>query len=68
MPEVPPKKTATNGYIKAAEEIIAECRGICPNAQIRFLQTEDISLIQNVNRVCEEVIQMEEVLGAPFRG
>ncbi|OJZ89461.1 hypothetical protein ASPFODRAFT_182494 [Aspergillus luchuensis CBS 106.47] len=46
--------------IKAAEEIIAECRGICPKAQIRFLQTEDISLIQNVNRVCEEIIQMEE--------
>ncbi|RAK83482.1 hypothetical protein BO79DRAFT_260146 [Aspergillus costaricaensis CBS 115574] len=46
--------------IKAAEEIIAECRGICPKAQIRFLQTEDISLIQNVDRVCEEIVQMEE--------
>ncbi|RAL01771.1 uncharacterized protein BO80DRAFT_380655 [Aspergillus ibericus CBS 121593] len=61
---------ATNGkgfraYIvgrnaKAAEEIIAECHGIYPQGQIKFVQTDDISLIQEVDQVCAEIIQLEE--------
>ncbi|PYI10310.1 hypothetical protein BO78DRAFT_426891 [Aspergillus sclerotiicarbonarius CBS 121057] len=45
---------------KAAEEIIAECHGICPQGQVKFVQTDDISLIQEVDRVCAEIIQLEE--------
>ncbi|PYH92071.1 hypothetical protein BO71DRAFT_400854 [Aspergillus ellipticus CBS 707.79] len=45
---------------KAAEDVIAECRGICPQGQIKFVRTDDISLIQEADRVCAEIIQLEE--------
>ncbi|PWY90197.1 hypothetical protein BO70DRAFT_330493 [Aspergillus heteromorphus CBS 117.55] len=45
---------------KAAEEIIAECRGIYPDAQIKFVKADDISLIQAVDQACAEIIQSEE--------
>jgi len=46
--------------IAAAEKIIAECRSICPTSQITFVQAEDISLIQDVDRVCKHIIELEE--------
>ena len=45
---------------KAAEEIIEECCGICPQGHIEFVQTDDISLIQAVDRACAEILQLEE--------
>ncbi|PWY80265.1 hypothetical protein BO94DRAFT_626076 [Aspergillus sclerotioniger CBS 115572] len=45
---------------KAAEEIIEECRDICPQGHMKFVQTDDISLIQEVDRTCAEIIQLEE--------
>ena len=46
--------------VKAAEEIISECRGIYPDGQFKFVKAEDLSLIQEVDRVCAELIQLEE--------
>ncbi|GAM43206.1 hypothetical protein TCE0_047f17822 [Talaromyces pinophilus] len=44
----------------AAEEIIAECRGLYPQGQYHFLKIDDLSLINNVDRVCAEIIQLEQ--------
>ncbi|KIX09225.1 uncharacterized protein Z518_00304 [Rhinocladiella mackenziei CBS 650.93] len=43
-----------------AEDVISECRGICPQGQFKFLKVDDLSLIQEVDRVCAEIIQLEE--------
>jgi NAD(P)-dependent dehydrogenase (short-subunit alcohol dehydrogenase family) len=48
---------------KAAEEIIAECRGIYSHGEYTFVKANDISLIQDVDRVCAEIIQLEEKEG-----
>jgi NAD(P)-dependent dehydrogenase (short-subunit alcohol dehydrogenase family) len=48
---------------KAAEEIIAECSGICPQGEFKFVEANDISLIQDVDRVCADIIQLEEKEG-----
>lgn len=44
----------------AAEEIIAECRGLYPQGRYHFLKIDDLSLINNVDRVCAEIIQLEQ--------
>jgi len=46
--------------VAAAEKIIAECRTIWSESQITFVQAEDISLIQDVDRVCKHIIELEE--------
>lgn len=51
----------------AAEEIIAECRGIYPRGQFKFIKTEDLSLIHEVDRVCAKIIQIEENEGQDAR-
>ena len=48
---------------EAAKDIIAECRGIYPDGQYKFLQTEDLPLMENVDRVCSEIVEMEEKEG-----
>ena len=45
---------------KATEDNISECRGICPHGQFKFVKAEDLSLIQDVDRVCAEIIRLEE--------
>lgn len=44
----------------AAEEIIAECRGLYIQGKYEFLQIDDLSLIKNVDRVCAEIIRREQ--------
>jgi hypothetical protein len=48
---------------KAAEDIISECRGIYPQGQFKFVKADDLSLIQDVDRVCADIIQLEEKEG-----
>lgn len=47
----------------AAEDIISECLSICSQGQFKFVKVDDLSLIQDVDRVCAEVIQLEEKEG-----
>lgn len=49
--------------VKAAEDIISECRGICPQGQFEFVRANDLSLIQDVDRICADIIQLEEKEG-----
>lgn len=46
--------------VAAAEKIIAECRTIWSESQITFVQADDISLIRDVDRVCKNIIELEE--------
>jgi len=52
---------------KAAEDIISECRGICPQSQFKFIKADDLSLIQDVNRVCADIIKLEGKEGQDSR-
>ncbi|EXJ95654.1 hypothetical protein A1O1_00776 [Capronia coronata CBS 617.96] len=52
---------------KAAEEIIAECRGINATGQFKYIKAEDLSLIHEVDRICADIIQMEEKEGQDAR-
>ena len=51
----------------AAEDIISECRGICPQGQFKFVKADDLSLIRDVDRVCADIIQLEEKEGQDGR-
>lgn len=44
---------------KATEPIIAECRSRCPAGQFTFVQIKDLSLIRDVDAVCEEILRLE---------
>ncbi|KAF5869997.1 putative short-chain dehydrogenase reductase protein [Botrytis fragariae] len=39
----------------AATRIIAECKELCPHGDFRFVQARDLSLLKDVDRVCEEI-------------
>ncbi|KAJ9603606.1 hypothetical protein H2200_011792 [Cladophialophora chaetospira] len=52
---------------KSAEEIIADCRRICPKGEFRFIKAGDLSLIKEVDRLCEEVKKAEEEYGSDGR-
>ncbi|KAH8697882.1 hypothetical protein BGW36DRAFT_407813 [Talaromyces proteolyticus] len=52
---------------QAAEEILSACRKICPQGQFRFVQADDLSLIQGVDKVCAEIIELEEKEGQDAR-
>jgi hypothetical protein len=51
----------------AAEDIISECRGICPQGQFKFVKADDLSLIRDVDRICADIIQLEEKEGQDAR-
>ena len=38
-----------------AEKMIAECRGILPRGEFKFVKAEDLSLIREIDRVCGEI-------------
>jgi NAD(P)-dependent dehydrogenase (short-subunit alcohol dehydrogenase family) len=44
----------------AAQKIISDCERICPPGQFRFLKAEDLSLLENVDLVCEELMSAEK--------
>ncbi len=43
----------------AAEKIIADCQTACPNGQFRFVQVQDLSLLNDVERVSDEIMELE---------
>jgi hypothetical protein len=45
---------------KGTEDNISEYRGICPHGEFKFIKAEDLSLIQDVDRVCADIIRLEE--------
>lgn len=45
---------------KAAEKIISDCLGICPKANFKFVQAEDLSLLKNVDLACSKIAELEE--------
>ncbi|EXJ89665.1 hypothetical protein A1O3_02732 [Capronia epimyces CBS 606.96] len=45
---------------EAAKDFIAECRGIYPGGQFKFVQAKDLSLIREVDQVCADIRRMEE--------
>ncbi len=45
----------------AASKIIDDCKLICqgPDCKLIFVKAEDLSLLKDVDRVCEEVVKLE---------
>jgi hypothetical protein len=46
---------------KAADTIISDCSEICPTGDFRFVKAKDLSLIQDVDRVCQKIRSFEEL-------
>ena len=46
--------------ISAAVKTIAECYGICPGGEFVFVKANDLSLLGDVDRVCSEIIELED--------
>lgn len=44
---------------RSADTIIADCRKLCPTGEFRFVKANDLSLITDVDRVCQEITNME---------
>ncbi|RAH45085.1 uncharacterized protein BO95DRAFT_153898 [Aspergillus brunneoviolaceus CBS 621.78] len=44
----------------AAETIIAECRTLYPEGEYIFVQAHDLSLLRDVDRVCAEILSLEQ--------
>lgn len=43
----------------AADKLISDCRRTCPHGDFRFVKALDLSLLRDVDRCCDEVIQVE---------
>ncbi len=39
---------------------MSDCVRLCPEGQFRFVQAEDLALLKDVDRVCAEIIRIEE--------
>jgi NAD(P)-dependent dehydrogenase (short-subunit alcohol dehydrogenase family) len=44
----------------AAQKTISECTRVCPGGNFRFVQAEDLALLEDVDKVCAEIIRIEE--------
>jgi len=44
----------------AAEQTIAYCRSVCSRGQFLFVKANDLSLLKDVDRVCAEIVRLEE--------
>lgn len=44
----------------AAKAIISDCSKVCPTGQFQFVRANDLALLNDVDRVCAEIIQAEE--------
>lgn len=49
----------------AAQDVINECRELCPTGQYHFIRISDYALIKDVDAACEELIQAETRNAAP---
>ncbi len=46
----------------AAKKITSDCLEVCPTGQFRFVHTDDLALLKNVDRACTEIIKSEQEL------
>jgi NAD(P)-dependent dehydrogenase (short-subunit alcohol dehydrogenase family) len=44
----------------SAKRIITECQKVCQKGDFRFVHANDLSLLKDVDRVCNEIIASEE--------
>ena len=44
----------------AGEKTVSDCLQACPTGRFRFIRTDDLSLLGEVDRVCTELIKAEE--------
>lgn len=44
----------------AAKTIIADCQKACPTGEFHFVHASDLASLREVNRVCSEIVSMEE--------
>lgn len=44
----------------AAQKTISECTRVCPRGYFRFVQAKDLALLEDVDKVCAEIIRIEE--------
>lgn len=49
---------------QATEKIIVDCQSLCPKGDFRFIQTSDLALLKEVDRVCEEITKAEHACAA----
>jgi len=49
--------------VKAGDDLLQECREIHPDGQFRFIKAENLSLLQDIDRICAVLTQMEEKAG-----
>jgi NAD(P)-dependent dehydrogenase (short-subunit alcohol dehydrogenase family) len=47
-----------------ADKIIADCLEICPPGQFIFVEAKDLGLLQDVDRVCAEIVEAERAAAA----
>ena len=52
---------------QAAEAFITESRTLCRQGDFKFIKAEDLSLITEVNRLCDAIIRSEEEHGSDGR-
>jgi hypothetical protein len=52
---------------EVAESVISEARGIFPKGQFKFVKADDLSLIRSVDKVCADIVQLEEENGQDSR-
>ncbi|KAF4635829.1 hypothetical protein G7Y89_g2267 [Cudoniella acicularis] len=45
-----------------AERIIANCRQLCPTGEFKFVAANNLALLKDVDRVCDEIIGFEKTL------
>lgn len=50
---------------KAAQTIIEDCKTIYSTVNFHFVQAEDISLLQSVDKVCKEIQDLLETIKVP---
>ncbi len=48
----------------AAQKITSDCIRACPEGQFRFVQAGDLALLREVDRVCAEVMRIEQAESA----
>ena len=58
--ETGPRVYVVGRNVKAATKIIADCRTTCPSGEFNFVKAENLSLLKDVDRVCDEIIQAEK--------
>ena len=48
----------------AAYTILADCRKLCPQADFHFIKADDLSLLQDVDKCCEQIKKDEKTAAA----